>query len=43
MARALQFANQQLTHVRNQNKVLEGTVAVQNQANCRNETESLLL
>lgn len=31
MARALQFANQQLTQVRNQNKVLEGTVAVQNQ------------
>lgn len=31
MARALQFANQQLNQVRNQNKVLEGTIAVQNQ------------
>lgn len=31
MARALQIANQQLTQVRKQNKVLEGTVAVQNQ------------
>lgn len=31
MARALQFANQQLTQVRHQNKVLEGTVAIQNQ------------
>jgi anti-repressor protein len=31
MARALQFANQQLNQVRNQNKSLEGTVAVQNQ------------
>ena len=30
MARALQIANQQLTQVRKQNKVLEGTVAVQN-------------
>jgi anti-repressor protein len=31
MARALQFANQQLSLVRNQNEVLIGTVAVQNQ------------
>ena len=31
MARALQFANQQLIQVKNQNKVLEGTIAVQNQ------------
>ena len=31
MARALQFANQQLNQVRNQNKLLEGTIAVQNQ------------
>lgn len=31
MARALQFANQQLTEIRHQNKLLEGTVAIQNQ------------
>ena len=31
MARALQFANRQLTEVRHQNELLEGTVAIQSQ------------
>jgi anti-repressor protein len=31
MARALQFANQQLIHIKHQNELLEGTVAVQKQ------------